>query len=84
MTANIHWTPEEQSSEILDVCQPSSFISAMDRAFGDSPWVLAQKDLDRLQGMNCVCDRESSAAKEYQKLIELVVRHGAIRVWPEA
>jgi hypothetical protein len=71
--------PQDNTS--LGVDAPSSFIEAMEKAFGDKPWRLTEEDVQVLKGMAAVYDGYSE--HPFKDLIKAVERLGVVEVWPE-
>lgn len=87
MSATIYWRPLPLRDKHLKVGAPSSFIAAMERAFGPSPWGLGEGSLATLRGMSAAFgddDRENPFAQ----LVELIEDDGdgssrSIEVWTQ-
>lgn len=77
MGATIYWEPIKGT--VLDVAWRSTFIDAMRKAFGDSPWLLTAEQVAILEGMAAM----TNDAKPLRDLIDAIHQHGRIRVWPE-
>jgi len=76
MGATMKWALVSKGNS-LGVGSPSSFMERLERAFpGNFPMDFCQGDLERLRGMAAVDE-------DFDKLIQLIEHHGAIRVWPE-
>ena len=84
MGATIFYRVVERSNDSLSVSTPSSFVSAMERAFGSQPWKLDEKDLATLRGMEATTATGSlSEVNPFQQIINLIEDGKSIEVWPE-
>lgn len=78
MSANIYWQPAKKAAS-LDVSAPSSFIEALSLR-GSMGRVFDTKDIPFLEGVKAGRGGNASGIDE---LIELIFKHGAVRVWAE-
>lgn len=77
MSASIHWRKIKNSPDPrLGVSAPSSFIEAMERAFGGRAWELDAKAVPVLRGMAAVSNDEA-----FEQMIELIEKFGEIEVY---
>ena len=86
MSANVYWRPTNTTRHSLDVSTPSSFLSALRRAFDrDGPWELGNSDIPVLRGMAAACG-ENHFDNPYQRMIDAIENDGNpqnIIVWSE-
>jgi hypothetical protein len=83
MSATIFYRPvRPRDSHNLEVLLPSSFIDAMETAFGSQPWRLDGEDIPILRGMAAFC--HGSPDNPFERLIKAIEKLDAIEVWPEA
>lgn len=81
MSANIYWEPLKTTRDRdLDVAAPSSFISAMRKAFGDgNEWTFDESSVSTLEGMAAAYGYPNP----YYELLSLLAKHDRIRIWAE-
>ena len=80
MSATIKWQPVEGKS--LSIGAPSSFMEALERHFGNRPWVFSDHQHGEMRAFGAgLDDKEMREAMEL--LAEAAYEHGEIRVWPE-
>ena len=80
MSATVVYQPIK--GKALDVGAPSSFVGALERAFGQRPWTLTDRDYYTLQGLAAGLD-SIDQREAVEELAEAVRQHGEIRVWAE-
>lgn len=81
MSATIYYQPVK--GKALSIGAPSSFTSALDRAFGRSPdRILNEYDVPTLRGIAAGFDSEDQRAA-IDELIEAIQKHAAVRLWAE-
>lgn len=72
MSASICWRALPTNNKTLDVAAPSSFITAMSRAFQyEPPWTLGEGDLPMLRGM-AAAHGGSDRDNPFEQLIHLI------------
>jgi hypothetical protein len=77
MSANIYYRPLKKTDASISVGSPSSFIEAMNNAFGESRvWNLNTTDIATLRGM-----RAASKDPIYGELIDLIEKLDGIEVY---
>lgn len=85
MSASLYWIPLNVARQHLEVWSGSSFVSAMDRAFGASPWRLGSESLERLRGMAALY-ANGERENPFTVLVDAIENGGEsriIEVWPE-
>lgn len=80
MSASIYY--QAVKGKNLSVGAKSSFLAAIERAFGGVPCVLSEHDVLKLQGLAAAFDSEDQRAA-VQELIEAIEKHASVRVWAE-
>jgi hypothetical protein len=82
MSANIKWKVVKPEGKSLNVSAPSSFLVAMERAFGTLPIILNANNIQILQGMAAV---HGDGNNPFVKLIEILETIGdsSIEIWAE-
>ncbi len=84
MSASIYWRLITKDPASIAVGASSAFVSAMQRAFGPSPWRLNAEHLSTLHGMAAT---ETDRLNGYRQIIEAIQNDDAtfntIEVWPE-
>lgn len=80
MSATVMYQPVKGKS--LDIGAPSSFLSALERAFGNRPWTLSGGDYHTLMGLAAGLGSDDQRAA-CEQLAKAVQDHGEIRVWAE-
>lgn len=78
MSATIRYRPTSKEGPSLDVMAPSSFIEAIERAFGAFPVELDEDSILILQGMAAADQGKSSS---YEDVIETIKRVGSIHLY---
>lgn len=83
MSAAILWKPENpKENRRFNIPAPSTFLESMKYAgFGDREFVLTESNIPTLIGMAAVFGENSP--NPYSQIVEVIRRHGAIRVWAE-
>lgn len=85
MSANIYYKqvkPKDRKS--VNTMFPSSFIAAMERAFGSAPWRLTAERIPVLTGMAAATpDKDDEYNGPFEQLIEAIHQLGEIEVWAE-
>lgn len=85
MSANIYYKqvkPRDRKS--VNTMAPSSFLAAMERAFGSGPWRLTAEQIPILTGlMAAVPEEDDEYNGPYDQLIEAIHQLGEIEVWAE-
>lgn len=66
--------PEQQ----LSCWAPSAFRTAMEKCFGDLPWIVRPEDIPRLEGMAAICC--DGGGNPYQELIDAIGTHGTVHI----
>ncbi len=80
MGASIYWRPVDTAKHYLEIDGRSSFIAAIERAFGKLPVKLSCEDIPMLKGMAAVADERNNP---YEELISKIGQVGTIEVWAE-
>jgi hypothetical protein len=84
MSATIYWRRVSNSNKTLPVSAPSSFITAMERAFGAGPWIMSGDCLQTLRGMSA-CYGGPDRENPFDAMIRLIDQENgttqAIEVW---
>lgn len=78
MSATIMWAPVEPGTSLEGGMQ--STREALERAKGHWPVTLGEQDIDLLGGMSAV---ERNRENPYERLIDLIMEFGPIKVWAE-
>jgi len=78
MSASICWRKVDPNPETLPVLAPSAFMEALDRAGMELPHAFDTDDIPVLRGLAA-----GSNLDGFKELIELIERHGMIKVWPQ-
>lgn len=80
MSAAVMYQPVK--GKRLDIGAPSSFLTALERAFGPGYWTLTDRDYHTLKGLAAGLDSDDERAA-CNELAEAVMECGEIRVWAE-
>ena len=80
MSASIFYQPI--NGKRLTVSTPSSFLAALERAFGQGPWQLNQSHYSTLRGLAAGMDDEEKR-RAIEDITDAIQQHDAIRVWAE-
>jgi len=84
VSANIYWTPLGDKRHDISPMAPSSFIEAMERAFGKLPIILELNEevIATLRGM-AAAEGSATARDEYRAVRRALEDHRKIRLWAE-
>jgi len=66
----------------LKIGAPSSFLEALERAFGQGYWTFCDRDYHMLSGLAAGLESLDQRAAIHE-IAEMVMKHGEIRVWAE-
>lgn len=81
MSASIYFKPVKPTANTrLNVGAPSTFIKAMERAFGHFPCLVNRGNIEKLKGMASMYDCRDSP---FEELINLLEHHEALELWAE-
>ena len=81
MSAAICWERVKEDHESLYVLAPSSFIESMERAGLRLPCEIGDGAVPVLTGMAAM--HRNDGKNPYEEMIELIEKHGTIRIWAE-
>lgn len=79
MSATIYYRPVGPVKQALDIWAPSTFISAIERAFGPLPQRLSAADIPTLRGMAATAE----AHNPYADIVAKIELYGEIEIWAE-
>lgn len=85
MSANIYYKQvKPKDRQGINTTAPSSFIAAMERAFGFAPWRLTAEHIPILTGMMAVVPFEHDEYNgPYEQLIDAIHQLEMIEAWAE-
>lgn len=79
MGVSFRWAPSTAGKSLRS--GSSSDFEALKAVFGSPPWELTEADLPVLKGMAMVPG--FAGVNLYKELLDLVEKHGSIKVWGE-
>jgi hypothetical protein len=79
MSVSLRWRPVKNNGKCLSGGS-SSDVAALERVWGGAPWKLTDAHLDTLRGMAALSNCDNNP---YDELINKILDHDTIEVWPE-